>query len=146
MVYKLTDISHLEKMSEIKEKTPVIPEVKLFEGQAETSSLDNTILSLCSKLRGEGFGKYADGLEDPPQMACRPPEAVQIYFLATRELGLKPLNLSAQICQAPRGHARRPLGVRAGARARAVVPTLQCRDRRPRLRETGALARRRCAP
>src|ERR1019366_1390630 len=63
MVYKLTDISHLEKMSEIKEKTPVIPEVKLFD-QTETSSLDNTILSLCTKLRGEGFSKYADNLED----------------------------------------------------------------------------------
>jgi hypothetical protein len=64
MVYKLTDISHLEKMSEIKDKTPVIQEVKLFDGQIETSSLDNTILSLCTKLRGEGFAKYADGLED----------------------------------------------------------------------------------
>jgi hypothetical protein len=68
MTYTVSDTKHLNVMASLKERKPEEPQAKeLFDSiilSSETSSLSASILKLCSKLRTEGFSRYADELEE----------------------------------------------------------------------------------
>lgn len=68
MTLTLKDIKHLDVMADLANATPASPyEINIKELLTDDTvkevSIDEKILSLCSKLRQEGFSKQADGLE-----------------------------------------------------------------------------------
>jgi hypothetical protein len=68
MTYTLKDLKHLEVMADIANATPAPPreiniKALLATDAVKEIGIDEKILSLCAKLRQEGFSKQADGLE-----------------------------------------------------------------------------------
>ena len=68
MTYNLKDLKHLEVMADIANATPAPPreiniKALLATDEVREIGVDEKILSLCAKLRQEGFNKQADGLE-----------------------------------------------------------------------------------
>lgn len=68
MTYTLKDLKHLEVMADLANATPVPPseiniKTLLASDIVREIGIDEKILSLCSKLREEGFNKQAEGLE-----------------------------------------------------------------------------------
>lgn len=67
-MFTLKDLKHLEVMADLINAQP-IPEKQinikeLLDSDPKELTVDEKILSLCSKLRQDGFEKQADGLED----------------------------------------------------------------------------------
>ena len=59
MVFKASDVKHLEIMRSLEDA-----QKQIKKDAAKEISFDEKILKLCDMLRSEGFGKYADNIED----------------------------------------------------------------------------------
>lgn len=67
MVYTLSDLKHLETMAQLEEKELETPDVSILPAEQKAEQKDASftplLLSLCSKLRSQGFEKHASSLE-----------------------------------------------------------------------------------
>lgn len=60
MVYKISDVAHLDLMAALEELKPAESDEVIVESKG---SLDENILKLCNGLRGQGLDSYAESLE-----------------------------------------------------------------------------------